>query len=83
MRRLSATQAARQFSDLLDSVEASGETVVIERRGKAVASIAPAPASSGKDLKRLLAERGEDDGWPLELRELRESISGQDRSWPA
>ncbi|MBJ7471660.1 MAG: type II toxin-antitoxin system Phd/YefM family antitoxin, partial [Solirubrobacteraceae bacterium] len=41
MRRISATEAARGFADLLDDVEATGESVVIERRGKAVATIGP------------------------------------------
>jgi prevent-host-death family protein len=54
VRRVSATEAARQFSDLLDQVERDGETFVVERRGRAVASIAPAAAVSGRTVKELM-----------------------------
>ena len=39
--RLTATQAARDFSGLLDQVE-NGSEAVIERRGEAIALIGPA-----------------------------------------
>ena len=42
--RLTATQAARDFSHLLDQVE-DGSEAVIERRGEAVAVIGPAESA--------------------------------------
>ena len=81
MRRVSATDAARRFSDLLDQVERDGETFVVERRGRAVASIAPAATVSGRALKELLRSQGPDPAWVEELAELRRSVAGEDRRW--
>ena len=39
--RVSATFVARNFSDILDRVAASGETFVVERRGRPVCRIEP------------------------------------------
>lgn len=41
-RRISATKAAREFSDILDRVEHAGEEFVVERHGRVVATISPA-----------------------------------------
>jgi prevent-host-death family protein len=81
VRRVSATEAARQFSDLLDQVERDGETFVVERRGRAVASIAPAAAVSGRALKELMRAQAPDPGWARELAELRGSVDREDRRW--
>ncbi len=81
MRRLSATEAARRFSDLLDAVERTGETVVVERRGRAVASIAPAPAVSGRAVKDLLRVHKADPAWEHELEELRAAMKPEERRW--
>src|SRR6266542_191494 len=40
-RVITATEAARSFSDLLDRVQYRGETFVVERGGGAVCEIAP------------------------------------------
>ncbi|MBA2425882.1 MAG: type II toxin-antitoxin system Phd/YefM family antitoxin, partial [Actinobacteria bacterium] len=48
MDELSATEAARRFSDLLDAVEHRGESFVISRKGKAIAVVSPSPRRSGK-----------------------------------
>lgn len=81
MRRVSATEAARRFSDLLDQVERDGETFVVERRGRAVASIAPAAAVSGRTVKELLRSQTPDPTWAGELAELRASLAPQERRW--
>ncbi|MBV8303271.1 MAG: type II toxin-antitoxin system Phd/YefM family antitoxin, partial [Acidimicrobiia bacterium] len=41
MSEVTATEAARSFSDLLDAVEHRGERFTIVRRGKAVAQLQP------------------------------------------
>lgn len=41
MKTISATDAARRFSDLLDAVEHRGTEFIVERRGKRIATIAP------------------------------------------
>jgi len=53
---LSATQAARTFSDLLNRVRYRGEAFVIERGGEPVCEISPLkpPRFTGADLLALL-----------------------------
>ena len=51
MPEISATEASRRFSDLLDGVEHRGETYTIVRRGRVVAKLEPAAAFTGADLK--------------------------------
>lgn len=52
---MSATEASRRFSDLLDAVEA-GETVRVTRGNKPIAEIRPARHRTGRDLRLALAD---------------------------
>ncbi len=83
VQRLTATDAARRFSSLLDQVERTGETFVVERRGRAIASIAPAAASSGREVKDMLRSHPADSSWPAELRDLRAALTPETRRWNA
>jgi antitoxin (DNA-binding transcriptional repressor) of toxin-antitoxin stability system len=71
MREITATEAAKRFSDLLDAVEHHGESFVVVRHGHAVASIAPAPTATGAALKAILAANPPDADWAEEARALR------------
>ena len=53
MRIMTATEASRKFSDLLDAVEA-GESVVVTRGGVPVAEIRPSASHTGRDLRAAL-----------------------------
>jgi prevent-host-death family protein len=55
MRTVTATEASRHFSDLLDAVE-RGETVTIMRGNHPVAEIGPARRRTGADLRAALAD---------------------------
>ena len=55
MRAITATEASRHFSDLLDAVE-RGERVTIMRGSRPVAEIGPARRRTGADLRAALAE---------------------------
>jgi len=55
MRTLSATEASRGFSDILDEVE-RGETIRIMRRGGVVAELRPAAPHSFQGLKDALRQ---------------------------
>lgn len=55
MRTITATEASRRFSDLLDAIE-RGETVMVTRGNRPVAEIRPAHLRTGKDLREALAE---------------------------
>ena len=50
---MTATEASRNFSDLLDLVE-SGETVRITRGNELVAEVGPARRRTGADLEAAL-----------------------------
>lgn len=81
MKQLSATDAARSFSDVLDSVEADRETFVVVRHGRVVATIGPALAGTGRALKSALRDHEPDVDWVGELRELRESVGPAADPW--
>ena len=51
MSEITATEAARRFADLLDSVEHAGQRYTITRRGKAVAQIEPVSRGRGSDAQ--------------------------------
>lgn len=53
MRTMTATEASRHFSDLLDAVE-RGETITIVRGSHPVAEIGPARLRTGADLRSAL-----------------------------
>ncbi len=54
MRTMTATEASRGFSGLLDAVE-GGESVTITRGGRPVAILGPAPVATGRALREALA----------------------------
>jgi len=81
VKQLTATDAARRFSDVLDSVESEHETFVVVRRGRVVATIGPALAGNGKALKKALRANTPDSQWAGELREMRESVGAGTDPW--
>lgn len=60
MRTISATEASRHFSELLDAIE-RGETVTVTRGNRPVAEIHPAHRRSGRDLRAALSETSPPD----------------------
>lgn len=81
MRRLSATEAARRFSELLDAVEDGGESFLVQRHGRTVARIGPATGARGAAVKDLLRGSPRDRTWGRELRELRAGLTAEERRW--
>lgn len=81
MKQLSATDASRRFSEVLDDVERGGESYVVVRHGRAVATIGPARGGTGKSLKEALRANRPDDAWADELRGLRESMDPVTDPW--
>lgn len=80
MMEVTATEAARGFSDLLDAVEHGGESFTIIRRGKVVAQIEPAPRGRGAAAKDLLRQSRPDSDWARELGDLRELVPLEQRT---
>jgi prevent-host-death family protein len=71
---ISATEASKRFADVLDAVEHRGESFTIVRRGRVVATIAPARRGTGADLKRILRAHPVDDRWAQDVRDMRRFI---------
>jgi prevent-host-death family protein len=81
VKEISATDAARNFSDLLDAVEHDHQSFQVTRGGRAVARIAPLEAASGRAVKDLLHRPAADPGWAEDLAELRSMLVTEDRDW--
>jgi len=81
VKQLSATDASRRFSEVLDDVVRSGESYVVVRHGRAVAMIGPTSGASGEALKDALRANPPDDAWAGELRELREGLEPVADPW--
>lgn len=71
MSEVTATDAARRFADLLDSVEHDGERYTIIRHGRAVAQIEPVSRGRGSETKDLLRRNGPDADWATSLDDVR------------
>lgn len=85
MVRLTATEAARRFSDLLNRV-AAGEEIEITRAGAPVAVIAPPKARllSAERFRTLLSTAPPVDAdFAEELRALRRSVGPPENRWPS
>lgn len=80
MKKLSATDAARHFSTVLDGVEFDGESYLIARRGRVVARLVPAKGS-GAAVKAVLRDADIDASWASELAEMRSQLPVQERDW--
>jgi antitoxin (DNA-binding transcriptional repressor) of toxin-antitoxin stability system len=74
MPEVSATDAARNFSDILDAVEHRGEHFTILRRGKVVAQLDPISTGKGADVKALLRRHRHDPGFAEDIVSVRELL---------
>ncbi|MGD9703150.1 MAG: type II toxin-antitoxin system Phd/YefM family antitoxin [Acidimicrobiia bacterium] len=79
MSEVTATEAARRFADLLDSVEHAGQRYIIIRHGKAVAQIEPISRGRGTDAKALLRRHRPDANWTRDLHEVRDLLEVEPR----
>ena len=85
MPRMTATDAARNFSDVLNRV-AAGEEVEVTRSGAPVAVIGPPTARliSAERFRELMARAPRpDDDFGADLREIRESVGPPRQPWPS
>lgn len=77
---MSASEAARNFSAVLDAAE-KGETVVVTRSGRRVALIAPAPRANGSAVLELFESwRGHaalDDAFAAQVAAARSGVSAE------
>jgi antitoxin (DNA-binding transcriptional repressor) of toxin-antitoxin stability system len=80
MPDVSATDAARNFADLLDAIEHRGEHFTIVRRGKAIAHLEPMNRGLGVDVKALLRRHRPDAAWARQVDEVRSLLEIEPRS---
>ena len=86
MTRMSATDVARRFSEVLNRV-ASGEEIEVTRAGASVAVIGPPKLRllSAERFRELLASAPSvDDAFAEDLRDIRRSVGPPDApTWPS
>lgn len=88
-KKISATEAARSFSEVLNQVQYRDASFSIERGRKIVARLVPPTLPAGlalADLNRLIAGlphlvRAEASRWRAEVRTLRRAQRPQTRKW--
>lgn len=76
---ISATDAARNFADLLDAIEHRGEHFTIVRRGRAVAQLEPVRLGRGSDVKAALAGRRVDTRYAEDIAGVRDLLELDER----
>lgn len=76
MTEISATDASKRFADMLDAVEHRGETFTVVRRGRAIATVAPARSTSLAALREFLHVHPPDEAWERDLAEVRRLVGG-------
>jgi antitoxin (DNA-binding transcriptional repressor) of toxin-antitoxin stability system len=81
VEQLTATEAARRFSEVLDAIEHQGTSYLVMRNGRPVAHIEPAAGATGRAAKDFLRRHAPDPDWARELRELRSGLVLEERDW--
>ena len=82
---MTATEAARSFSDVLNRV-AAGEEVEVTRNGAPIAVIAPPKArliSAARFRELIGAAPVPDEDFAADVRALRAAVTPPDDSWPS
>jgi prevent-host-death family protein len=78
VKRVTATQFARNLADLLDAVEHRRESFEVVRKGRPVARLTPSSAPNGAATKRALERFRPDPAWADEIRGVRELLVDSD-----
>ena len=82
MHTVTATEASRSFATLLNEAE-RGETVIITRGGRRIATIGPAKESNGAELLAFLTSHRPDDDFEADVRAARDAVVLESPAWPA
>ncbi|GAB2861204.1 hypothetical protein GCM10022221_71220 [Actinocorallia aurea] len=81
---ISATEASRNFALVLDEAE-RGETIIVTRGGRRIATIGPAPTAPGRMVKAFLSrsEGSLDEEFGRDVAAARQSVDEEMRpTWP-
>ncbi|HEX6237597.1 MAG TPA: type II toxin-antitoxin system prevent-host-death family antitoxin [Acidimicrobiales bacterium] len=79
MPDITATDAARNFADLLDAIEHRGEHFTIVRRGRPIAHLEPTARGRGAAVKALLRRHRLDPDWHRDIDSVRDLLEVEDR----
>ena len=79
---MTATEASRSFAALLDEAE-RGETIVVTRGGRRIATIGPATAANGREVLALLTGPPIDDEFAADVDAARAAVESEEPAWPA
>jgi prevent-host-death family protein len=82
MAEISATDASKRFADMLDAVEHRGETFTVVRRGRAIATVAPARRTTLAGLREFLRAHPPDERWERDLADVRRFVGSAPMSNP-
>lgn len=82
MKTLTATEASRSFAALLDEAE-RGDTIVVTRGGRRIATIGPATAGNGVAVAEMLASAAIDEDFAADALAAREAVVSEAPAWPA
>jgi len=74
MTEISATEASKRFADMLDAVEHRGETFTVVRRGRAIATVAPARRTTLGSLREFLQAHPADEAWERDVADMRRFV---------
>lgn len=81
MRIVTATEVRRSFAAVLDEVE-RGETVVVTRAGRRIATIGPAARGNGTDVAALFASLLPDEDFAADVVAARDVVTLEGPAWP-
>lgn len=82
MKTMTATEASRSFAAVLDEAE-RGETIVVTRGGRRIATIGPAVAGNGDKFLALMRDAGVDDDFAADVAAVRDAVYAEAPAWPA
>ena len=82
MRVVTATEASLSFAALLDEAE-RGETIVVTRGGRRIASIGPAAVGNGAEVIELLSSYAADEHFADDVLAAREAVISREPTWLA
>lgn len=79
---MTATEVSRNFASVLDRAE-HGETIVITRGGRRLATLGPASAGNGAALKEFLADHRPDPAFAEDVAATRNLLVDEmSATWP-
>ncbi|MGP3984805.1 type II toxin-antitoxin system Phd/YefM family antitoxin [Streptomyces sp. KR80] len=79
---MTATEVSRNFASVLDRAE-HGETIVITRGGRRLATLGPASAGNGAALKDFFASHRPDPAFAEDVASVRDLLSDETSAmWP-